>query len=135
MNVPPPDEGISLGELSRRLTDVFTRFEGLARRLEEGQFVRTELYLVYKEQVNAALSGVQQKTRELENHKASKTAFSGLESKVKEIDNDKVDKTEFASLVSRVTKLEDDKTWLVRLVIGFIILAVLGVYFASGGAK
>ena len=50
------DDGVSLGKLSRRLTDVFTRFEGLARRLEDGQFVSTQLYMQYKEAVNQSLA-------------------------------------------------------------------------------
>lgn len=136
MVAPPPDEGISVGELSRRLTDVFTRFEGLARRLEEGQFVRTELYIVYREQVNTALAELQARVTHLEQDKASKGALAAVESRVKDLDDDKVDKITHNSLESRVVQLEDDKKWLVRLVIGFIILGVLGAVYAaaSGGS-
>lgn len=36
-----------------------------------------------------------------------------------------------AALTDRVAQLEDDKKWLVRLVLGFIVLAVLGAVFAA----
>lgn len=110
----PPDEGISVGELSRRLSDTLVRIEGLARRLEDGQFVRTDLYTARQEAVNVALAALQDKVRDL--------------------DGDKAEDNQLSSLVARVEQLEDDKKWLLRLVIGFIILGVLGaIFIASGG--
>jgi uncharacterized protein Yka (UPF0111/DUF47 family) len=113
--MPPPDDSVSLGELSRRLTDVFTRFEGLARRLEDGQFVTTALYLQYKETVNQALAAV--------------------ERAVEQMDKDKVEKSAILPLENRVAQLEDDKKWLTRLVLGFIVLGVLAVYIAASGGS
>jgi hypothetical protein len=134
--MPPPDEGVSLGELSRRLTDVFTRFEGLARRLEDGQFVSTQLYQQYKENVNQALAALERRVNDIENGKVSKNTFDPIAAQVKSLDTDKIDKSVFDSLVSRVAQLEDDKKWLVRLVLGFIVLGILGAIFvASGGAS
>lgn len=40
---------------------------------------------------------------------------------------------QMGSLKSEVEELKDDKKWLTRLVLGFIILAVLGVLVATGG--
>ena len=108
------DDGIGVGELARQVRDVFSRLEGLATRLEN-QFVRTDIFNLYKENVNTALAAVQEKNR-------------GLES-------DKVDKASFDALQSRVAQLEDERKWLTRLVIGFIILGILGaVFVASGGS-
>lgn len=111
-----PDEGPGLGELSRQVRDVFARFEGLARRLEDGQFVRTDLYVLYRESVN--------------------TALASLQERVKALDTGKLEKTDLDSLEKRVAQLEDDKKWLVRLVLGFIVLGIMGAVFAvSGGVK
>ena len=112
----PPDEGPSLGELSRQVRDVFARFEGLARRLEDGQFVRTDLYVVYRESVTQALALLQER--------------------MKFFEANKIDKSDLDVLEKRIAQLEDDKKWLVRLVLGFIVLGVLGAVFAiSGGAS
>lgn len=40
---------------------------------------------------------------------------------------------QMGSLKAEVEELKDDKKWLTRLVLGFIILAVLGVLVATGG--
>lgn len=109
----PPDDGPSVGELSRRMTDVFSRFEGLARRLEDGQFVRTDLYNQYKAALDSALLELQRR--------------------VSKIENDKLDQDDKHNFDSRIGQLEDDKKWLIRLIIGFIVLAVLGLIFVTNG--
>lgn len=109
----PPNGDISVGELARQLRDVFTRIEGLARRLED-QFVSNKVLDLYRENVNQALAALEKNQRAHEQDKAEKSALTALE--------------------TRVTSLEDDKKWLVRLVIGFIILGLLGVLFAASGA-
>lgn len=111
----PPDEGPSLGELSRQVRDVFARFEGLARRLEDGQFVRTDLYILYRESVNGALAILQER--------------------MKAFESNKIDKADLDVLEKRIAQLEDDKKWLVRLVLGFIVLGVLGAVFAISGGS
>lgn len=114
MTPPPDNSDVSVGELSRMVTNVLLRFEGLAKRLEDGQFVRSDLYNARQELVNNALQSLQDRLKRLE--------------------ADKADQDQVAAIEARLAQLEDDKKWLVRLVIGFIILAVLGAIVVSGGA-
>lgn len=107
------DDGIGIGELSRQVRDVFARFEGLAHRLEDGQFVRTDIFILYKENLSHLITSLQEKTRALSDEKADKDTLAGLS--------------------ERITQLEDDKKWLIRLVIGFVILAILGLLVAANG--
>lgn len=130
---PPPDESITVGELARQVRDVFARFEGLARRLEDGQFVRTDLYILYRENVNVALAALERRVGEIETSKVSVATHQNLVDRVSTLDSDKAGAVEFSGLSDRVSQLEDDKKWLVRLVIGFIILGVLGAVFAVSG--
>ena len=111
--MPPPDD-IGIGELARQVRDVFSRIEGLAQRLEGGQFVRNDLWQVYKEGLEARMIGL----------KAQLDALTSIKSDVTQVKN----------LEDRVAQLEDDKKWLVRLVIGFVILGVLGALFAVSKA-
>lgn len=106
------DEDISVGELSRRLAEVLVRLDGIARRLEEGQFVRTDLYLEYRRGINRDLEHINSRLQGVETGKLG------------------------GSAEERIKKLEDSNTWLVRLVLGFVILGVLGAVFTvAGGFK
>ena len=107
-------DGISIGELSRQVTSVLLRLEGITKRLED-QFVRRDVLELY------------QKSSELETGQ--------LKEKIAGLDKDKVEVSEFKALEARVTKFEDDKKWLVRLVLGVVIIAVLSLVIVSGGAK
>jgi hypothetical protein len=102
---------ISIGELARQLKDVVTRLEGVMRRLDNGQFVRTDVFNRYEESVVSKISKLERDT------------------------DDKAAKSEFNQLAVRVSKLEDEKTWITRLVISFIILAVLGIVFSTTGMR
>jgi hypothetical protein len=97
------------------------RFEGLATRLET-QFVRSENFQLYKQLVDTAISNLQQRVGEL----ASAEQMKNIRDDVDE----KASKSDVANLARRVDALDDDKKWLVRLVVGFIILGVLGAVFA-----
>lgn len=103
------DEGISTGELYRRFSEVLVRLDGITRRLEEGQFVRTDLYLEYRKGVVRDFEVVNQRLQAVETSKLDKTAEE------------------------RIKKLEDTNTWLLRLILGFVVLAVLGAVFAASG--
>lgn len=123
--MPPPEDGVGIGELSRQVRDVLVRFEGLATRLET-QFVRSENFQLYKQLVDTAISNLQQRVSEL----ASAEQMKNLREDV----DDKASKGHVSNLERRVADLEDDKKWLVRLVVGFIILGVLGAVFAVSQA-
>lgn len=117
-------DGIGLGELARQVRDVFVKLEGLATRLESGQFVRSDVFALYRENVNQALAGVQDKIKVLSEDKADKAEVTST----------------FRSMEARIAALEDERKWLTRLVLGFIILGILGAIFVaswatSGGAK
>jgi ubiquinone biosynthesis protein UbiJ len=108
------DSGMSAGELSRRMSEVLSRFEGLTKRLEE-QFVRRETMQLLQDNITLTLSQVKEKITELDNTAAER----------KELD----------ALAERIKQLEDDKKWLIRLVIGVVIVAVLGLVIATGGVR
>ena len=108
----PTDEGPGIGELSRQVRDVLSRFEGLAARLEQ-QFVRADNFAYYRQLVDQALATLQSTVKDLNDA-------------IKKLPTD----NEFAALENRVSELEDDKKWLTRLVLGFIILGVVGAVFA-----
>lgn len=119
--MPPPEDGPGVGELSRMVRDVLVRFEGLASKLET-QFVRNDNFQLYKQLVDQAISGLQDSAKN----------FARLD-RITDLEKDLVEKAgspEFKALKDRVTDLEDDKKWLTRLLIGFIILAVLAAVFA-----
>lgn len=106
-------DGITLGELARQVRDVFSRLEGVIARLEAGQFVSSEVFKLSRENINLSIQALEKKSDELDREKLSRDNYNALEARVKE--------------------LEDSRTWLVRLVGGFIILAVLGIALAAGG--
>lgn len=127
-----PNSGVSVGELSRLVRDVLVRFEGLAARLET-QFVRSDNFELYKQLVDQAL-------RSLQDASAGFASKNGTADKFKDIESDiagKVGKSDYDALCKRVADLEDDKKWLIRLVLGFVFLGVLGAVYtvsrAGGG--
>ncbi len=126
--MPPQDphsDGIGVGELSRQVQQVLMRFEGLAARLET-QFVRTETYEMYKLLVDQAIRNLQDTTKQLATFETTQNLRTEVESKAS--------KGLVTSLEQRVDDLEDDRKWLIRLVIGFIVLGVLGaIFIASKG--
>ena len=115
------EQGIGVGELSRQVRDVLVRMEGLAARLES-QFIRTDNFALYKQLVDTAISQLQQAVAKLPPAEVVTQLSKDME--------DTVSKGTHAALVKRVEDLEDDKKWLIRLVLGFIVLGVLGAVFA-----
>lgn len=107
--VIPMTTDMSVGELSRQVAAALVRIEGVAARLESGQFVRTDVYDLHIKATEARLAV-------LELNKVSTEAH--------------------AELKTRVNRLEESNTWLVRLIIGFVVTAVLAFIFTqTGGAK
>jgi hypothetical protein len=114
------DDGPSVGELARQVQEVLSRFTGLATRLET-QFVRSDNFELYKELVKQAFKALETTMALLARSDRVEELARGME--------DKADNEAFKALVKRVSELEDDKKWLTRLIIGFIILAILGAIF------
>lgn len=91
----------TLGEIARRLNEVFAKFDQVTSDLPR-TFVNKDLFDAYKELAKANHERLQ---AELEAAKASHE--------------------------KRIADLEDDKTWLYRLVIGAVILAVLAMVIGT----
>jgi hypothetical protein len=106
----PSSDDVSVAELARSVREAFIRLEGFATRLESGQFVRTDLFTV--------------------SEKAREAQLRQIETDV----DSKASKSELANLTSRVSQLEDDRKWLVRLILGVVILAVIGLVVVTGGS-
>lgn len=113
--MPPGDSGdITPGELGRRMQDVLTRFGSLVETIET-RYVRKDLLDLYKEGIASQIAGY-------------KAALDALEKSAVDKDTYVAEK---AALEKRVSELEDSNKWLFRLVVGFIILAVLGAVFTA----
>lgn len=113
--------GVTPGELSRQVREVLVRLEGLIKQVEE-RYVRKDLLDLYKESINSTINSLQSSLQQ---------SVNGVSSDL----SDKADRNDMRALEKRVNELEDNNKWLFRLVIGFIILAVLGFVFANGGVK
>lgn len=101
---------ISVGEIARQVQAAMTRLEGLTRKIEDS-FVSNKLFELYTQ-------GVVDRDRAQDRE---------ISEKASQKDHD--------ALAKRVADLEDDRKWLIRLVIGFIILGVLAFFLASGGVN
>lgn len=98
----------TVGELARGLQAVLVRFEGLIQRVEMN-YVQKDVYDLGIKLAEAA-------------DKALKTAIE-TEQKDREACDD--------SLRQRIEKLESNQTWLVRTIIGAVVLAVLAGVLVS----
>jgi DNA-binding PucR family transcriptional regulator len=112
--MPPPDNDIGVAELARQVRDVLMRFQALADRLDSA-YTSKEMFSLYKILVDQALATLQEK--------------------VNNLDRDKVEKSIADSTDQRLKKLEDNQTWLVRLLVSLIIVAVVGTVIVTGGGK
>lgn len=120
----PSGDDITPAELARRVSDVLRQLEELVRRVES-LYVRKELLELYKQTIDQGLKIVQQQSESLDRTKADKTELPSTTGLVKE--------DRMVPLEKRVSDLEDTNKWIFRLVLGFIILAILGAVFATGG--
>lgn len=96
------------GELSRQVQSVLSRFEGLVVRLDES-FVSKNLYDLFKQLIEQQISDLRRTQDTL------------------------TTKEQLAALEVRVKSLENNLQWIVRIVVTFVVLGILGAVFVSGG--
>ena len=110
----PPDPDVGVHELARQVRDVLTRFQLLAERLDN-TYTTKEMFSLYKTLVDQSLTTLQEKFNKL--------------------DNEKMETSVGADISRRLTKIEENQTWLVRLLVSLIIVAIVGTVLVTGGAK
>lgn len=103
---------IGVGELSRQVAQVLTRFERLATRLDES-YVSKQLYELYVASTSAAIT-------DLKVDKIEKSELLIITASV-------------TALELRVKSLESNLQWIVRLVVAFVVTAILGAVFVASG--
>lgn len=109
-----PEHEIGTSELSRQVRDVLARFQLLADRLDTA-YTTKEMFSLYKILVDQSLKS--------------------LQDKVAELDRDKAEAVNHTALDKRVAKLEDNQTWITRLIVSLIVIAIVGTVIVTGGAK
>lgn len=119
-------DDISVGELSRQVAQTLQRFEQLLTRLDDS-YVSKNLYDLYSRGVDKALA-------ELERAVAEAARKESLTDKADRSDlqplKDKADALEL-----RVKKLEENISWIVKIVLTFVVLAILGAVFVTAGIQ
>jgi hypothetical protein len=110
----PPEQDVGVHELARQVRDVLTRFQLLAERLDN-TYTTKEMFSLYKTLVDQSLTTLQDKLNTLE--------------------KDKLETSVGTDIARRLTKIEENQTWLVRLLVSLIIVAVVGTVLVTGGAK
>lgn len=102
-------DGYTVQELARTMQNALARMESLAARLEGGQFVSAEVHRLSREAADAKIVAIKAEV------------------------GTKVDTSTFNSLQADVTSLKEDRKYLVRLLVTFVVLAVLGLVFTVSG--
>lgn len=128
---------VGVAELARQVRDVLVRFQSLAERLDN-TYLTKELFNLYKQLVDQTLNNIEKEleklasaadVEELKKNKADKSEISTWTDRVKS----KADQSDLNSIDKRVSGVEDNLKWAVRLVLGLVILAIVGVVVATGG--
>jgi hypothetical protein len=114
-----PTDDISVGELSRQVQQALVRFEHLAARLDSA-FVSKSLYDLYAQGTDKDIAEINSKlatlaTKESLTFKAEKSVVENHDREIK--------------------SLKDNMQWVVRTVLTFVILAVLGAVFVVNGLQ
>lgn len=118
-----PDHQPGLAELARQVQGVLARFEALAGKLE-ANFLTKEIFRLYSDGVARELEHI---SKSLDaKAEAEKERDSHLEKRIADVEG---------SLGKRISSVEDNITWVVRIVIGAIILALLAVVGITAKAK
>lgn len=111
-----------VGELGRQLQVVLNRFETLANGLEQ-KFVNKEVNKVDRELINETIRGMREAHTSLRRVVEQHEDRHATKSEVSEVKKD---------LASLSEEIKDGKRWIVRLVIGALIIAAVGFIVAGG---
>jgi predicted nuclease of restriction endonuclease-like RecB superfamily len=105
---------ISIAELARQVREVLGRFQSLADRLDTS-YVTKEVFDLYQRGVDKTVGELEKDAANLERDKAEVLAFNDL--------------------ARRVANIEDNQKWMVRLILGLIVVAIVGTVLITGGSK
>lgn len=117
--------GPSLAEIGRQVREALGRLESLAGRLDQN-FVPNRILELYKEIVELRFRRVEQDISQINKELDNKADESDVTAKPS--------KTEVDDLRTRVSSLEDNQKWLVRVVLGALVLALVGLVLAAPGS-
>jgi hypothetical protein len=104
-----------VAQLAERLRDALVRLEGLASKIDS-QYLSKELWKADSLRMDEVIRGIRQ-------------SIDGI----KDIAATHATKEELSQVRLDVAELQDDKKWLIRLVIGLIVVGVISAFIASGG--
>ncbi len=118
-----PDSGNPNSPLAAQLTqslkDVLIRLEGLATKIET-QYLSKELWRKDSERLDEIIRGL-------------RVADSDMRQILDALDGKYATKEEVGNIRTDVVELQDERKWVIRLVIGLVIVGIVTAYLASGG--
>jgi hypothetical protein len=103
------DPEYTVAELAREVQRALASMSSLAARLEGGQFMSSQVFSVWSQGLDNRLKTLEEKV------------------------NSKADVEKAKAIEAEINSLKDDRKWLVRLLVTFIVMTVLGVVFAAAG--
>lgn len=124
------DQGPSVGELSRQVREVLLRFQSLAERLDQS-YMSKEVFDLWQRLIDGRVKSVGEKCNEtlgVAQKKADQEDLVALK-------QDKANVSELNALNERVKSLEDNQKWVVRLVLGLILVAVVSAVLVTSGGR
>lgn len=107
-------------QLSQSLTDVLNRLQALATKIET-QYLSKELWKKDSERLDEIIRGL-------------RIADADLRKILESLETKYATKEEVGNLRTDVVELQDDKKWIVRLILGVIVVGIITAYVVSGGA-
>lgn len=120
----------SVGELSRQVREVLLRFQSLAERLDHS-YMSKEVFDLWQRLIDGKVLQVGEKCSEtlsIADKKADQDDLLSLKA-------EKANASELNALNERVKSLEDNQKWVVRLVLGLILVAVVSAVLVTSGGR
>lgn len=118
------NDQISVGELARQVRDVLLRFQTLAERLDN-TYVSKEVLGLWEKLTESRIKAI-------EGSLVTKAEISAVTDLKADLEK-KADQSEISSIDARVKSLEDNQKWVVRLVLGLILVAVISAVLVTSG--